>query len=231
MNELKNKILNNDLIKQVIADKDTLAIYLGGSRLLNLELSTSDYDIILVSKNKAILGLFGVNLEVFEGSKVHIQSICFSDIIKNLKAPNENVKAVQALCLLQFLWQDIDYLYQSEEHKAIQNILKNHYDKLCYFCLEKLLESLEKPQVNILYLKSDYHYICFDFMLANYEETKQLFLTLNQKEQIKLIKKNKKVPIQIIELLKNRTFKQYQFYYKDYEKIYQEVVACQKQFI
>jgi hypothetical protein len=46
-----------------------------------------------------------------------------------------------------------------------------------------------------------------------------------------LIKETKKVPAKIIGTLEKRTFKQYQFYYKDYKEIYQEVVACQKQFI
>ena len=229
--ELKNILLNNQIIKDLITNNNTLAIYLGGSRLLNLELSGSDYDIIVVSKEKAIMELNGAHLGIYSNNKVHIQSICFYDIIKNLNMPNENPRAVQMLCLLQFLLDDIDYLYQSEEYKSIQNILKKYYDKLCYFCLEKLLENLGKPQINSIYLKSDYHYICFDFMLSNYKKYKKLTLTSEQKDQIKLIKETRKVPAKIIDTLEKRTFKQYQFYYKDYKEIYQEVVACQKQFI
>ena len=131
MNDLKNKLLNNTLIKELISDSDTLAIYLGGSRLLNLELSGSDYDIIVVSKNKAILSLFGAKIDVFEGNTIHIQPTYFYNILKAFNNPYENMKAIEALCLLQFILPEVDYIYQSEEHIAIKNTFNSHYMKLC----------------------------------------------------------------------------------------------------
>ena len=225
------KLTNNTLISQLIEDKDVLAIYLGGSRLLNLELSESDYDIIVVSKNKAILEHYGAYLAELEGCRTHIIPVYFNDIIKKLNTPEENLNASHALCLLQFLWSDKNYIYQSDEYKSIKAILNNYYDKLCYFCLEKLLEILIKPNSNNLYVKSDYHYVCFEFLLSNFEKENKLFLTAEQKEQLKEIKQSRKVNSEILTLLPDRIFKQYQLWYKYYQEIYQEVLACQKQFI
>lgn len=225
------KLTNNALITQLIEDKDVLAIYLGGSRLLNLELSESDYDIIVVSKNKAILEHYGAYLGQINGCNAHVIPVYFYDVVKKLNMPEENLKASQALCLLQFLWTDTDYIYQSDEYKCIKNILNNYYNKLGYFCLEKLLEILIKPNSDNLYIKADYHYVCFEFLLSNFEKDNRLFLTNEQKEQLKTTKKLRKVNREILALLPDRLFKQYQLWYRNYQEIYQEVLACQKQFI
>lgn len=231
MNDLKNKLLNNNLIKELIADSNTLAIYLGGSRLLNLELSKSDYDIIVVSKDKAILGLFGAKIDVFEANDIHLQTTYFSNILKAFNNSYENMKATEALCLLQFIWPEVDYIYQSEEYVAIKDILNNHYIKLCWLCLENLLDALDKPEINKRYIKSSYHYVCFDYILSNFILTNTLLLTSEQKEILKTIKVTRKVPIEVIDSLANNCIRRHLFYYEQYKEIYQEVISCQKKFI
>lgn len=230
MNDLKNKLLNNNLIKELIADSNTLAIYLGGSRLLNLELSESDYDIIVVSKNKAILSLFGAKIDVFESNTIHIQPAYFYNILKAFNNPYENMKATEALCLLQFILPEVDYIYQSEEHSVIKNTFNSHYMKLCWLCLENLLDALDKPKQNRKYIKSNYHYVCFNYMLSNFTLTNNLFLTSEQKEILKTIKATRKIPIEIIESLVNNIIRRHLFYYEQYKEIYQEVISCQKKF-
>lgn len=228
---LKNKILNNTLIKELISDPNTLAVYLGGSRLLNLELSNSDYDIIVVSKNKAIQGLFGAYIEEFEQNTIHLQTVYFYNILKALDNSNENMKSIEALSLLQFIWPDIDYLYRSEEYKLLQTIFNKHYSKLCILSLENLLDSLSKPEKTNNYTKSKYHYICFNFILNNYKLTDRLFLTNSQKELLKQIKSTKVIPTNVLDSLVTRNSRQHLFYYNYYKEVYQEVITCQKKFI
>ena len=229
-NELKNKLLNNTLIKELISDSDTLAIYLGGSRLLNLELSGSDYDIIVVSKNKAILSLFGAKIDVSDTSDIHLQTVYFYNILRAFDNSYENMKAAEALCLLQFILPEVDYIYQSEEYLAIKNIFNSHYIKLCWLCLENLLDALDKPKQNRKYIKSNYHYVCFNYILSNFTLTNNLFLTLEQKEILKTIKATRKIPAEIIESLVNNIIRRHLFYYEQYKEIYQEVISCQKKF-
>ena len=228
---LKNKILNNQLIKELIADPNTLSIYLGGSRLLNLELSTSDYDIIVVSKDKAIQGLFGAYIEEFEQNTIHLQTVYFYNILKAFDNPYENMKSMEALCLLQFIWPNVDYIYQSEEHKLLQNIFKKHYAKVCLLSLENLLDSLAKPEKNKHFTKSNYHYVCFENIFNNYQLTNELFLTDSQKRTLKRIKGIRKVPECVRASLKVRNSRQHLFYYDYYKEVYQEVITCQKKFI
>jgi hypothetical protein len=230
MNDLKNKLLNNNLIKELIADSNTLAIYLGGSRLLNLELSESDYDIIVVSKDKAILGLFGAKIDVSEIDNIHLQTVYFYNILKAFNNSYENMKATDALCLLQFILPEIDYIYQSEEYITIKDIFNSHYIKLCWLCLENLLDALDKPEQNKKYIKSNYHYVCFNYILSNFILTNNLLLTSEQKENLKTIKAIRKVPIEIIESLDNSIIRRHLFYYEHYKEIYQEVISCQKKF-
>ena len=196
------------------------------------ETGRSNYDIIVASKNKSILELYGANLELQEGIKVHLMTTCFTSTIEKLNTPEENLRTADLVCLLQFLWPSINdfSIYQTEEYKTIKNILIKYSDKICYFCLEKLLESLKEPQINLGYVKTDYHYICFGFLLSNFKQYNKLFLTSVQKEQLRTIKSTKKITEQIINSLRVTLFKQYQLWYKEYKEIYQEVIACQKQF-
>lgn len=224
--ELKQEVLNVQLIRQLLSDKDTLAIYLGGSRLFGLELPDSDYDVIVISKNKAILGLFGETLGI-PGINVHLQTIYFPMALKWLSMPSENVKEVHAVCLLQMLWPDILYFYKSEEYSSIKTILETYSDEMIYFCLEHLLEMLDHPDGNKKYIKAHYHYICFDTLLNNYISHNKIFFSPEQILQLREIKKKRMVSIKTT----NRIFKQYQLYYEQYIKIYQEVIACQKKFI
>ena len=229
-NELKDKLLNNQLIKELIADSNTLAIYLGGSRLLNLELSESDYDIIVVSKNKEIWGLFGAEVDSYEASDIHLQTVYFYNILKAFNNSHENMKATEALCLLQFIWPEVDYIYQSKEYIAIRNIFNNYYAKICWLCLENLLDALEQPGQNKKYMKSNYHYVCFSYILSNFILTNTLLLTPAQKENLKLIKIMRKVPTEIIDSLDVSIIKRHLFYDNCYKEIYQEVILCQKKF-
>jgi hypothetical protein len=141
------------------------------------------------------------------------------------------MKATEALCLLQFILPEIDYIYQSEEYITIKDIFNSHYIKLCWLCLENLLGALDRPEQNKKYIKSNYHYICFNYILSNFILTNNLLLTLEQKEKLKTIKATKKIPIEILESLNNNITRRHLFYYDQYKEVYQEVISCQKKFI
>ena len=229
-NEITQEVLNNDIIKQLIQDTDTLAIYLGGSRLLDLELPKSDYDIIVISKNKAILGLFGESLSGLS-INAHLQTIYFKKAIEWLQMPFENAKDIHMLCLFQMMWPDVLYFYKSSEFIAIQEVVNSHRNEMIYFCLEQLLSALDYPTVNKSYIKAHYHYICFKLILDNYIHFNELFLTSEQRAALVNLKLIRKIPKELLDSISEQIFKQYQLYYYKYIKIYQEVITCQKKFI
>ncbi len=221
--ELKKKILYSDLIVDLITTTKVYCIYLGGSRLLNLETPTSDYDIILVTDD-ATLYNYNKKCIPLEDLKVHIHIQSLQKIIQLIKNPTKPSDFHTTLALIDLL-SDKYFLYKSPKFTNLEQSLLKYKEALMCLALEKKVNFLYHRILNpaISYAKVHYHFLLSYLMLDNFKKTKQAVLTEDQKKSLINFKQQRL----ITPLFTDRYYKFKPGYYLsinyNYSPVYKEV--------
>ena len=128
--ELKNKILYSNIVTDAILTHKIIGIYLGGSRVLSLESSESDYDIIVITKDDSLQYLHGERLNI-SGYKIHLQINNIKESIAIIKNPLKihsfnRSKLISDLINLQ----DTDIIYSTKDLVYLQTITTKYKEDL-----------------------------------------------------------------------------------------------------
>lgn len=225
LQELKNKILYSDLITYLIKTNKIICIYLGGSRLYNLDSPESDYDIIVITKDNSLINHQRKVLYIND-LKIHLSIQHILDIINAIKNPKEiisyNINSFILDCLV--LTED-NLIYSTKDYLYLHNVFIKYKEPLTILALENKLNSLyNKIYLPInTYKKVYYYYLLNYFLLNNFKEFNNIFLTDIQIDILFKTKTSKMVSPLIYSALKE--FKIYKYYTNsyNYSSIYKEV--------
>lgn len=225
--DLKNRILYSNELTDLILTGNVLGIYIGGSRLYNLETPDSDYDIIVVVNNSYLINFNKKPLSGIKDYKVHMHINPIDSIIDTLKTPTfiPNINYIGFL-LDSFLLTEETILYSTTQFIDLINLFNKHKESLTILALEKILNNLTnrviKPITN--YNKLYYRILFTYFLLYNYIERNTIEFTKAQKDILLVMKTNHIIHPIIYEVLEN--LKPHNFYTNkySYDAIYQEVL-------
>ena len=117
------ELKNSSFFSYLFEDNDVIMIYLGGSRAFNEHSENSDYDIVILTKNKPHRkeGLFGLE---YKGRKVHWY---YEELFDLFLPITENWNILEPISTVNLLTVLDNIIYENPKYKAeINYILENH---------------------------------------------------------------------------------------------------------
>jgi predicted nucleotidyltransferase len=224
--DLKNRILYSEELTDLILTNNVLGIYLGGSRLYNLESPDSDYDIVVIVNNHHLANFNRKHIASIKDYKVHMQINPLTSIVELLKNPIiiPNFNHI-SFVLDSFVLSEEAILYSTLEFKSLLNIFNTNKQCLSVLVLEKILNNLTNRVIKPIkkYHKLYYRILFTYYLLQNCVTDNYLGFTEIQKDILVHMKTNHILPIQVYEVIEN--LKPHNFYSckYSYDSIYQEV--------
>lgn len=223
--ELKKKILTSNLITSLITSNNVIAIYLGGSRLLHLDSPESDYDIVVLTKNKSLLNYQGVPLHI-DDYIIHLEITSVKSAIDIIKNPLmlSSFKTSDSILSL-FLLSDEFIIYKTQGFIQLKNAVLHYIKPLGILALENTLNILINriSTERLIYTKNMYYYLTAHFLLTNLLATNKIYLTENQRNTLIKLKTTKRIPEVLRLAIYNRYPHKYFTSQYSYSDIYKEL--------
>lgn len=223
--ELKKKILYSNTILELLRTHKVIAIYLGGSRLFNLDSPNSDYDIIVITKDDSLNNHQYEHIPL-DGYRIHLMIHPIQNILELIKNPKSLNGYHNSMVILDsIMCNDNNIIYCTKKFKSIKETILKHQEAITILCIEARLNAIYNTiQIPIInYNKKYYHYLLMYYLLNNFINSKQLHLTQSQMQLLKDFKTNRVIPSAFYESLKNRYPHKYFTSKYSYEDIYKEM--------
>lgn len=221
----KNKILYSNIITDLILTNKVIGIYLGGSRVLSLESSESDYDIIVITKDKSLQCYHGYKIDI-PGYKCHIQIGNIQDVLYSIKHFNK-ITTFNGNKLLQdlFLMSEDNIIYSTNDLLYLREFCFKYTKELYTLALENTVNNLTNKLYYPIttYRKKHYHLLVQYYLLKNFLTASTIGLTEKQKEILKVFKITKVLPPAFFDALKGLQPAKYLTSKYNYFNLYKEV--------
>lgn len=228
--DLKNKILYSNLITELILTNKILYIYLGGSRLLGLETSSSDYDIIIIAKDDSLYNYRRTKLEIGD-YHIHIEIISIEAVLNMIKYPEDTHGFRASLTLYDLLILPKEcFIYENRCFKHFNNTILKYKEELIYLALFQKLNSLYHKIFTpfLTYHKAHYHFLATYYMIENLKENNLVTLKDSQKAYLKNMKENKILSATFINIYNNFNKSKYLIPKYDYTNIAKELTTHER---
>jgi hypothetical protein len=223
--ELKKKILTSNLITSLITSNNVIAIYLGGSRLLQLDSPESDYDIVVLTKNKSLLNYQGTPLHI-DDYIMHLNITSLTSVLEAIKNPLTLTAFNTNLALASlFLLSDEFIIYKTSKFIKLKDAVVPYIKPLGILSLENILNILinKMPTEYLMYTKNYFYYLTTYFQLNNLLETNKIYLTEAQRNTLIKLKTTRRIPEVLILAIENRYPHKYFTSQYSYSDIYKEL--------
>lgn len=224
MKNLKQQILHSDLIVELIKTRQVLAIYLGGSRLNNLDSPESDYDIIVITSNEELCNhdkkIIPLNI------RAHIFIAPITRMISLIKHSSSYTNIKDARNLLEtILLQEEEFIYLTKRFKNFRDTLLKYRDTIIKLSLEKIVYSLYTQIAFPItkYYKKYYHFLTYYYMLENFKSLNSYLLSEEQVENVLHIKENSIISNEFLSCLDSYNILSNTFMFTNCDHIYKEV--------
>ena len=208
LEQFKQELLRTKEIASLIYSGIVELIIVGGSRILSLESSSSDYDVVVFVKPSGTQ-ISWTDIQLTSFNKVHYRTVSIRNMLLDMTNYDTAIDYRHYYNLLHLTLSTLktDYIiYSSKSIETFLASIRYNAKALIGISLEKLLYTCRSSLISArplkVYSKTIYHFLSFYYLLNNYIKMDLLGYTQEQTNTLLDVKISKTIPTGFIDTLK-----------------------------